>query len=80
MSYSLFVGNVLAVRAVGAQDRDLLVGLGSEDVHADQSIRCLELDCDILLVDVREAVRVDGMEVLDFVRHVVSPVIAGSEW
>jgi hypothetical protein len=67
--FLLFVGNVLAVRAVCTQDRHLLVGLGTEDIYSHEAIRCLQLNCGILLVDVWEAVLVHLVEVLDFVRH-----------
>ena len=65
----LCVRNVLAVRPVGAQDGHLLVGLGSEDIDSYKAVRCLQLDCGILLVDIREAVLVHSMQILNFVRH-----------
>lgn len=65
----LCIGNVLAIWTVGAQYRHFLIGLRAVDVDSHKTIRCLQLNRDILLVDIREAVRVHGMEILDLVGH-----------
>lgn len=69
MGNQLSIGNVFAVRAIRAQDGHLLVRFGSEHIYSHKAIGGLELDCGILLEDVREAFRVHGMELLGLIRH-----------
>lgn len=69
-SYSLSVGDVLAVRTVSDQYRDLGICLWSVDVASHNASTALEWDRDILTENVWEGLVVSTFEVSDFVRHI----------